>query len=411
MAEELMIEPDEKQLKIEPDMEFIRYLKSAGGDTLKKCYQCATCSAVCPLATDEKPFPRKEMIWAQWGMKDRLIADPDVFLCHHCGDCTAYCPRGAKPGEVLGAIRAYVYTHYGFPKELAKLATSAKNLPVLIGGPAFLLLVAMAVAGGLHIPDPETFKAVGFGHFFGHWDWPWLSKNVFFIDMIFVPVFFFAVYASYRGVSAMWKKMSEGIEENEDFRPSVYQYVVDFFWPAVVEIVQHKRFEQCGTNLDRVRGHLPLMYSFIGLLTVTVYSLVRKDFVGIFIPSLHGPIPLMDPFKLLANISAIAFIFGIMVLWTNRIKSEKEAGTSGTFYDWFLIVEIAVVGITGIGAEVARLACVPGLAYIFYYMHLVSVLMLFLYMPYTKFAHLIYRTAAMAFEKYRESGFVIQKQA
>ena len=28
----------------------------------------------------------------------------------------------------------------------------------------------------------------------------------------------------------------------------------------------------------------------------------------------------------------------------------------------------------------------------------------FLYMPYTKFAHMIYRTVAMAFEKYRESG-------
>jgi quinone-modifying oxidoreductase subunit QmoC len=31
--------------------------------------------------------------------------------------------------------------------------------------------------------------------------------------------------------------------------------------------------------------------------------------------------------------------------------------------------------------------------------------MLFLYMPYTKFAHMVYRTFAMAFEKYRESSF------
>ena len=252
-----------EQLKVEPDLEFIQYLKSAGGDTMKKCFQCGTCSSVCPLAADQKPFPRKEMIWAQWGMKDRLIADPDVLLCHQCGDCSAYCPRGAKPGEVLGAIRAYVYTHYGFPQGLARLTTSVKNLPVMIGGPAVIILVAMAISGGFHIPDAETFKTVGFGHFFGHWDWRWFSKNVLFIDLIFCSAFFFAIYASFRGISNMWKKMSAGLKVDPNFKPSVYQYVVDFFWPAVVETVQHKRFEQCGTNHDRVRGHMPLLLSFI----------------------------------------------------------------------------------------------------------------------------------------------------
>ena len=51
-------------MNIQPDLEFIRYLKGVGGDTLKKCYQCATCSVVCPLSKDKKPFPRKEMIWS-----------------------------------------------------------------------------------------------------------------------------------------------------------------------------------------------------------------------------------------------------------------------------------------------------------------------------------------------------------
>jgi len=128
-------------MQINPDLKFIKYLKGAGGDTLKKCYQCATCSVICPLSGDNNPFPRKEMIWAQWGLKDKLVADPDIFLCHQCGDCTAYCPRGAKPGDVLGAIRAYAYTHYGFPSGLAKLATSAKNLPLLIGIPAAIVLI------------------------------------------------------------------------------------------------------------------------------------------------------------------------------------------------------------------------------------------------------------------------------
>ncbi len=85
---------------------------------------------------------------------------------------------------------------------------------------------------------------------------------------------------------------------------------------------------------------------------------------------------------------------------------EAEGNASPTFYDWFLIWEIMAVGITGFLAELTRLAGLGLPAYVLYYLHLISVMMLFLYMPYTKFAHMVYRTVAMAFERYRESGFV-----
>jgi len=393
-------------MKVEPDLNFIKYVKSAGGDTLKKCYQCATCSVVCPLSSDMKPFPRKEMIWAQWGLKDKLVADPDVMLCHQCGDCTAYCPRGAKPGDVLGAIRAYAYTHFGFPQGLARLASEGKNLPILIGIPAAIILVLWIISGGMHIPDAETFQQVGLTHFFGHWDYHFLTKNVFFIDIIFLPVAAFSLFAAYRGVSGMWNKMVENLEASSNYRPSAKQFVVDFLWPSVVEIVTHKRFNQCGTNKNRVNGHLPLLLAFIGLFIVTNYAFIVKDIIGLAYPSLHAPISQLNPIKLLANVSAIAMIVGIGILWLNRIKMEEEQNVTATFYDWFLIVEIMAVGVTGLLAELMRLAGFGLLAYLSYYLHLVTIFMLFFYMPYTKFAHLVYRTIAMAFEKYRESGFV-----
>lgn len=388
-------------MRVEPDLSFIRYLKSAGGDTLKKCYQCATCSVVCPLSGDKKPFPRKEMIWAQWGLKDKLVADPDVMLCHQCGDCTEKCPRGAKPGDVLGAIRAYAYTHYGFPSGLARLASSGKNLPILLGLPAVLILAVWWLSGGMHIPHGE----IDFGHFFGEGMYLGLTKNVLIIDAIFVPAFLFAIFAAYKGVSAMWNDMSEKLDVQTNFRPSVIQFVQEFLVPSVKEILQHKRFKECGANANRTTGHLPLLLSFIGLFVVTTYGMIRKDIVGMFVDGLHGPLALADPFKILANVSAVALIVGIGILWANRSRMEEENNATPTFYDWFLIGEIMAVGVTGLCAELTRLIGIPVLAYLFYYLHLVSVFMLFLYMPYTKFAHMVYRTFAMAFEKYRESGF------
>ena len=101
----------------------------------------------------------------------------------------------------------------------------------------------------------------------------------------------------------------------------------------------------------------------------------------------------------------IDLLFGIFVLWTNRTKTEESGESSKTFYDWFLIWEIAAVGVTGLASELLRWLGLPAIGYIVYFCHLVAVMMLFLYLPYTKFAHIAYRTAAMSFEKYRESSF------
>jgi len=395
-------------MNVQPDLEFIRSLKEAGGDTLKKCYQCATCSVTCPLSKDGKPLPRKEMIWSQWGMKERLITDPDVFLCHQCGDCTEMCPRGAKPGDVLGAIRAYAYKHYGWPTPLANLASSAKGLPILIGIPVVIILIMWMLSGAMHIPTNEEFASHGYQQFFGTWSFKWYAKNIFFIVLIMVPALGLGLFSSLMGVTKMWKTMSKEAGINSGYRPSIVQFVTDLLWPSVVEIVKHNRFKECKTNIDRVTGHLPLMLAFIGLFIVTCWSLLKNDVLGLFWHSLHGPLPLTDPFKLLANASAIALIFGIIVLWNNRKKAERELGTQPTFYDWFLIWEIAAVGVTGLGAEILRWANMPTIGYIVYFFHLVSIFMLFCYLPYTKLAHLVYRTTAYCFEKYRESAFAVK---
>ena len=44
---------------LKPDSTFTRELMEAGGESLKKCYQCATCSVACPMDPENAPYPRK----------------------------------------------------------------------------------------------------------------------------------------------------------------------------------------------------------------------------------------------------------------------------------------------------------------------------------------------------------------
>ena len=132
---------------IEPDSNFIKEVMSQGGESLKKCYQCATCYVACTISPDNKPFPRKEMIAAQWGLKDRLVANHDIWLCHQCGDCSTLCPRDAKPGDVIGAIRSYAIKEYATPKFMSDLVNDPKKLPVLFLIPTVIFVVLGLLTG------------------------------------------------------------------------------------------------------------------------------------------------------------------------------------------------------------------------------------------------------------------------
>ncbi|MCL5743348.1 MAG: 4Fe-4S dicluster domain-containing protein, partial [Acidobacteria bacterium] len=135
---------------IQPDVSFIQSVVASGGNDVKRCFQCATCSAGCTLSPADAPFPRKQIIAAQWGLKDRLAGDPAIWLCHNCGDCTAYCPRGARPGDILNALRREIIRHFAFPRLLGSLVASPKAWPLL-----FLLPALFFAAVALWAPKAE----------------------------------------------------------------------------------------------------------------------------------------------------------------------------------------------------------------------------------------------------------------
>lgn len=386
---------------IKPDLNFVKDIIASGGESLKKCYQCATCSVVCELTPDNKPFPRKEMLYAQWGLKDKLISNPDVWLCHQCSDCTAYCPRGAKPGEVLGAIRKMTISEYS-PTPFAKMAGDSKYLLLLFAIPVLLFLSYIVPKGYLDfsaIPRGEDGGIV-YAKFM-----PVFPQ----IDVTFGLAALFAVACFVVGIRKYWSAMSAGAQlDGNRAGTRLKGNIMNSITATVVDILTHRRFQKCNVTKGRSTAHLLVFYAFAGLAVTTTWAiayLYGYEFLGITGSSLfhfgESPYPLYDPMKIIGNASALALLIGITLVTVNRLRNAGKAG-KGSYFDWLFITVIFVIVATGILSEVLRLADIAALAYPVYFTHLVFIFFLFAYAPFSKMAHMVYRAAAMVYARHSE---------
>ncbi len=377
---------------LSPDLGFVKDVMKSGGESLKKCYQCATCSVVCNVTPEDNPFPRKEMIQAQWGLKDQLFGNPDIWLCHQCSDCTAYCPRGAKPGEVLNAIRKLSIRKYSKPGFLAAMAGDPRFLIFLLAVPIVILLAILGSLGHLsNIPRGENGEIV-----YARW------MPVPFIDMTFGAAAAFAVLVFVFGIVSYWKDLVRNVDTRR-INPS--NEIGLGLGAAIKDIFAHRKFQNCNETKARGTSHMFVFYAFIGLAITTtwaIFYLYGHEFLGIQKFAIfnfgESPYPLSDPMKWLANISAIALIVGILMVISNRIKNKEKLG-GGSYYDWLLILVIAGIALTGLLSELFRLGNMAGVAYPTYFTHLVLIFFLFAYAPFSKMAHMVYRGTAMVFGK------------
>lgn len=368
---------------ISPDIGFVKDVIAGGGESLKKCFQCATCSVVCNLTPDDKPFPRKEMIYAQWGLKDRLISNPDIWLCHQCSDCTAYCPRGAKPGEVLNAIRKLSIEHYSVPRFLGRAVGKPSYLILLLAIPVAILLILLSSLGHLDIsaiPRGED-GGISYAKFIPH----------IYIEVIYLTISAFAAVVLASGIYRYWKGMMATAG-----KPPVKGALISTIISVVVEILLHKRFLKCNVTRARQLSHLLVFYGFIGLAITAGWGVFYLYGLGY-----ESPYPLTDPMKWLGNLSGLALIVGLALTAINRSRNREKAGI-GSYFDWLFISILSLIAVTGMCAQIFRLADIEVLAYTTYFLHLVVVFFLFAYAPFSKMAHMFYRATAMVFAKYME---------
>jgi quinone-modifying oxidoreductase subunit QmoC len=386
-----------RPVRVDPDLAFIRALQRSGGESLKKCMQCGNCSAACPLSPHVHPFPRKEMAWALWGMKDRLLTDPDIWLCHHCNDCSTNCPRQTRPGDVLGAIREQCIRHYAFPGFLARWVGHPRFLPLLLVIPAILLGLAaryresIGDALGFSVPTGEEI-VYSFIPMFPHW----------LLNMFFGGFGFLALVAAVVGVARFARGLKTSTVWGRD--PQPVKGVFGSLVSVLKKVVVHDRFTSCETDHSRSISHFFVFFGFIALTVVTLMiitgpfnPLIRGDFVY--------PFSFGSPWKILANVGGLAVLFGVLLMIWERLYFGHLAGTS-SYFDWLLVWSIFLVVATGFVTELLHYLRMSPHRHVAYFIHLVFVFSLLIYLPYSKFAHMLYRTTAMVMaERYgREAG-------
>lgn len=89
-----------------------REVFNLGGKSLLECYQCGSCTAVCPLSEELDVSFRRAIRYTQLGVEEKILGDISPWSCNLHGDCTDSCPRGASPSEILAAIRRYQSNKY-----------------------------------------------------------------------------------------------------------------------------------------------------------------------------------------------------------------------------------------------------------------------------------------------------------
>lgn len=270
---------------------------------------------------------------------------------------------------------------YSSPSCMGKMVNDAKFAILLFAIPTIIFLFELFIQGHLTngIPRIPNGQLMSYSLMF---------PPTAYIDPVFVLTAIFAVVMFYKGVKKYWAAMAANHPEPP--RKDVISAVI----ATIQEILTHSVFEKCGVAKDRSIAHKIVFYSFVGLAITTALA---ASYIYVF--NYNGPYPQTNIVKWIGNVSGIALLVGITMVILNRFKNQEKSGI-GSYFDWFFIFIVYGVGLTGMLAQILRLANIPVLGYPMYFAHLVFVFVLFAYAPYSKMAHMVYRTTAMVFAKY-----------
>lgn len=343
-----------------------------GARMLTVCNSCRYCEQYCevfPAITRRQTFASADL-------------DYLAHLCHNCGECLYAC-QYAPPHEfaidlprMLAATRLASYESYCWPAPLA----GAFRRHGVVTALALSAALSAALAAATWAVDPQRLQpASRAGDFYAVM--PHLA-----MVSIFGGVSLFVLLAITIGVLRFWRDTHAGVLPGA---ASVGRGLRDAFTLRNL----HGSGRDCTSDEEqrvpwRRWFHHCTFYGFLLCFASTSVAAVYHGVFGWIAPYAYTSVPVI-----LGTVGGAGLLIGPMgLLWQRRRRDPALGDPAQTGLDESFIVLLWLTSLTGLLLLVLRgSAWMPALLIV----HLGVVLALFVTLPYGKFMHGFYRTAAL----------------
>jgi citrate/tricarballylate utilization protein len=350
------------------------------------CNACRYCEGFCavfPAMTRRLEFGRADV---------HFLAN----LCHNCGACLHAC-QYAPPHEfavnvprAMAEVRLQTYVDYAWPAGLGALyKRNGLTLALaLAGGLALFLILCVVLKGSLFLPPlAGNFYAV-----FPH--------NA--LALLFGVVFLFAILALGVGVRRFWRNEDPGALSGEAIGEAAHdvlslRYLGGGHGKGCNEVDD-------AFSLARRRFHHLTFYGFMLCFAATCVATLYHYVFKLEAPYAFASLPV-----LLGTAGGIGLLAGPAgLLWLNLRRNPQHGDAAQRPMDRGFIALLLLTSVSGLALLALRDSSMMSLLLA---AHLGIVMALFLTLPYGKFAHGIYRGAALlkwSVEKRRPGGLLIE---
>ena len=338
------------------------------------CNACRYCEGFCAM------FP---------AMTRRLAFDKaDIHylanLCHNCGACLHACQYAPPHAfavnvpQAMAQVRGQTYADYAWPPALGTLfKRNGLTLSLaLAAGLSLFLLLALQVNGTLLADNLEG----NFYKLFPH--------NL--LVSLFAPVFLFSTLALSLGVRRFWNDITPATSGAALTSPAANEATQDVLRLTYLEGGHGEgcNNEDDAFTLSRRRAHHLTFYGFMLCFAATSLATVFHYAFGWVAPYELYSLP-----KLLGVIGGVSLLLGTAGLFKLNVQRHPMHGDATQKpMDLGFIALLFFTSLSGLTLWLGRGSlALPALLAV----HLGVVMALFATLPYGKFAHGIFRTAAL----------------
>jgi nitrate reductase gamma subunit len=360
-------------------------LQRFGATDISACFNCGVCSAICPLSVNGASFPRQMARYAQLGMRDKLLASPELWSCYGCSECADSCPTQADPASFMTAARRYAVASYDRTHLAYLLATSRVFAAVFV-----VALVGLLAAFMYSVRRPVDGSTLAFFQFIP-------SDSVHNLGIIAMAVMGVAALI---GLFEMVRRVLRGPRQGAA-KTTVRKVAGAAVYAVGTESLAQTRFrEDCDDAVElrpwysqRWFIHFATMWGFLGLLGATMLD-YGLELLGL--KATGTPVPIWYPVRLLGTLAGAALIYGTTVMIVRRQRKSDRSSLHSTTSDWTFLGMLWVAGVTGFALEVGLyLPSAPSWGYPMFLVHVGVAMALVLLVPFGKFAHVLYRPVAL----------------